>query len=86
MALTYNLPPEAGSGSVLFSESVLTLDGRPMPGVFVRVCTAPSASAALATNTTDAAGKVRFMLDPGTYWLLCSKPGYKFSPYRIEVK
>ena len=86
MALTYNLPPEAGSGSVLFSESVQTQTGRVMAGVFVRVCTAPSASAALATNTTDAAGKVRFMLDPGTYWLLCSKPGYKFSPYRIEVK
>jgi len=76
-----------GGGSVSYTQNVTDNAANPLDGVSVKVRTGTSvALTPAATGTTDAFGKVTFMLDPGTYYIWCQRAGTNFTnPTAITV-
>lgn len=69
-----------GPGSIEWELTINDTDGDPIGGVEVWITTDEEGDDTIAgTLTTDNFGKVRFMLDAGTYYVWQQRSGYDFS-------
>ena len=75
-----------GGGSVPFVYTVATVGGTPLEGVTVTVRATDDPTATIvAKGSTDATGKVAFMLDEGVYYIWSNKSGIAFSNPDVET-
>jgi hypothetical protein len=67
-----------GTGSVPWHVLVYE-DGDPIPGAQVWITSDQAGQQYVATGMTDTAGRIIFMLNPGTYWVWKSAAGFNFT-------
>jgi hypothetical protein len=83
-AFVDELTPE-GFGAVTWDYTLNDNLGNPIPGAEIWATSDIAGAHKIAYGVTDAAGKVIFMLDPGTYYIWGQKAGYVFSNPDTEV-
>ncbi len=81
-----NSIPGLGSGSSSLTYILTsTVDGSPIADAYVYVTTDLAGNNLIASGRTDAFGTIKFLLDPGAYYVWRAKSGWTFINPDLEV-